>query len=163
MARRRGLSVRLQLTLSYAAVVVVTGGLLLLVVRVFLLRYVPDPPRFRGSQFLVGPTRHDLVEAFMPRAEQAMVVLLVFGLVGGWLLAGLAGFAGRARIEVISTTTHGACVAVTSGDRLALPIIDYEFAGPDEVGEEYRKLRGTFRETFSPDLPGGLNVGRQLL
>ena len=88
MARRRGLSVRLQLTLSYAAVVVVTGGLLLLVVRVFLLRYVPDPPRFRGSQFLVGPTRHDLVEAFMPRAEQAMVVLLVFGLVGGWLLAG---------------------------------------------------------------------------
>jgi sugar (pentulose or hexulose) kinase len=79
-----------------------------------------------------------------------------------WLLATLADFAGRAHVEVISTTTHGACVAVTAGDRLALPIIDYEFAGPDAVAEEYRRLRGDFRETFSPDLPGGLNVGRQL-
>jgi sugar (pentulose or hexulose) kinase len=83
-------------------------------------------------------------------------------LLWGWLLAGLTEFARQARVGVISTTTHGACVAVTSGDRLALPIIDYEFAGPDEAGDEYRKLRGTFRETFSPDLPGGLNVGRQL-
>jgi sugar (pentulose or hexulose) kinase len=83
-------------------------------------------------------------------------------LLWGWLLAGLTEFARQARIGVISTTTHGACVAVTSGDRLALPIIDYEFTGPDEVGDEYGKLRGDFRETFSPDLPGGLNVGRQL-
>jgi sugar (pentulose or hexulose) kinase len=79
-----------------------------------------------------------------------------------WLLAGLAEFTRQARVGVISTTTHGACVAVIAGDRLALPIIDYEFAGPDEVGDEYRKIRGDFRETFSPDLPGGLNVGRQL-
>lgn len=79
-----------------------------------------------------------------------------------WLIANLADFARERRIGVISTTTHGACVAVTAGDDLALPVIDYEFAGPDEVAEEYRKLRGDFRETFSPDLPGGLNVGRQL-
>jgi sugar (pentulose or hexulose) kinase len=79
-----------------------------------------------------------------------------------WLTANLAAFAREARIGVISTTTHGACVALTAGDALALPIIDYEFAGPDQVANEYRKLRGGFRETFSPDLPGGLNVGRQL-
>ncbi|MBN9011415.1 MAG: hypothetical protein J0H63_15350, partial [Rhizobiales bacterium] len=79
-----------------------------------------------------------------------------------WLIANLAEFGRQARIEVISTTTHGACIALTAGDDLALPIIDYEFAGPDEVSDEYRKLRGDFRETFSPDLPGGLNVGRQL-
>ena len=40
--RRPGMSVRLKLTLSYAAVIVVTGILLLAVVWVFLLRYVPD-------------------------------------------------------------------------------------------------------------------------
>ena len=34
------------------------------------------------------PTRSDLLEAFAPRAGQAFAVLLVLGLVGGWLLAG---------------------------------------------------------------------------
>lgn len=80
-----------------------------------------------------------------------------------WLLATLGEFSRKAQIEVISTTTHGACVALmTADDGLALPIIDYEDAGPDEVAETYRRQRGDFRETFSPDLPGGLNVGRQL-
>jgi len=79
-----------------------------------------------------------------------------------WLIDGLAEFGRDARITVISTTTHGACFAVTAGDRLALPILDYEFAGPDTVAEAYGKVRGDFAETLSPDLPGGLNTGRQL-
>ena len=45
MKRRPGLSARLKLTLSYAGFVVLAGALLLAVVWVFLLRYVPDPPR----------------------------------------------------------------------------------------------------------------------
>ncbi|MFW5471748.1 sensor histidine kinase [Knoellia sp. CPCC 206450] len=86
MDRRPGTSVRLRLTLSYAGFLITAGGLLLATVWVFLLRYVPDGGRPGPGPF--SPSRSDLVEAFMPRAAQAMVFLLVFGLVGGWFLAG---------------------------------------------------------------------------
>lgn len=84
MARRPGLSVRLRLTLSYAGFLAVAGALLLAVVWAFLLRYVPD-----NSQGLLGisPNRYLLVHTFAPAAAAAMAFLLVFGLVGGWLLA----------------------------------------------------------------------------
>src|SRR5688572_13638420 len=65
------------------------SALLLAVVWVFLLRYVPDgairPP---GRLVLTGPDRSDLWDAFAPKAAAALAFLLVFGLVGGWLLAG---------------------------------------------------------------------------
>ncbi len=85
MDRAPGLSVRLRLTLSYAAFLTVAGALLLAVVWVFLLRYVPE--------VLVGPgphtpTRSDLVRAFAPKAAIMLAFLLLFGLLGGWLLAG---------------------------------------------------------------------------
>jgi two-component system sensor histidine kinase VanS len=90
--RRPGLSVRLKLTLSYAGFLMVAGVLLLAVVWVFLLRYVPDiadramPP---GREVLItGPTRSALLDAFVPKAAIALGFLLVFGLVGGWVLAG---------------------------------------------------------------------------
>ncbi len=79
-----------------------------------------------------------------------------------FLFDGLAAFARNAAIEVISTTTHGAAVALVDGEGLVLPILDYEHPGPDAVAQAYRSLRGDFWETFSPDLPAGLNVGRQL-
>jgi two-component system, OmpR family, sensor histidine kinase VanS len=80
--RAPGLSVRLKLTLSYAGFLMIAGALLLAVVWVFLLRYVPD----RAVMF--GPNRSDLQRAFVPKATIALAFLLVFGLVGGWLLAG---------------------------------------------------------------------------
>ncbi|MFE0652009.1 sensor histidine kinase [Streptomyces sp. NPDC059534] len=85
MRRRPGLSVRLRLTLSYAGFLAVAGALLMAVVWGFLLRYVPD-----NSQGLLGvsPNRYLLVRTFAPAAAAAMVFLLVFGLVGGWFLAG---------------------------------------------------------------------------
>ena len=86
MARAPGLSVRLRLTLSYAGFLMVAGTLLLATVWVFLLRYVPDRARFGPGP--PSPTRTDLLEAFAPRAAQALVFLLLFGLVGGWFLAG---------------------------------------------------------------------------
>ncbi|MFI2708136.1 sensor histidine kinase, partial [Nocardioides sp. CER28] len=86
MARPPGLSVRLKLTLSYAGFLMIAGALLLAVVWVFLLRYVPDGVLVtRGP---ASPNRTDLQRAFTPRAVQAMAFLLVFGLVGGWILAG---------------------------------------------------------------------------
>jgi two-component system sensor histidine kinase VanS len=86
--RAPGLSVRLKLTLSYAAFLMVAGALLLAVVWVFLLRYVPEPTVLFDPPGPIGPTRSDLVDAFAPKAAIALACLLVFGLVGGWLLAG---------------------------------------------------------------------------
>jgi two-component system, OmpR family, sensor histidine kinase VanS len=85
--RARGLSVRLKLTLSYAGFLMLAGALLLAVVWVFLLRYVPDGEVVRAPGGF-GPTRSDLLDAFTPKAAIALASLLVFGLVGGWLLAG---------------------------------------------------------------------------
>jgi two-component system, OmpR family, sensor histidine kinase VanS len=85
MDRAPGLSVRLKLTLSYAGFLMLAGALLLATVWVFLLRYVPDGG-FIGPG--IGPSRSDLVDAFAPRAVAVLAFLLVFGLVGGWLLAG---------------------------------------------------------------------------
>lgn len=84
--RKPGLSVRLRLTISYAGFLMVAGALLLAVVWVFLLRYVP--PDAIVADGGIRPGRSDLIEAFTPRALQALVFLLAFGLVGGWLLAG---------------------------------------------------------------------------
>jgi len=86
MPRRRGLSVRLKLTLSYAGIVVVSGLLLLGAVALYLLRYVPDV-QIPVVEFFV-PNRSDLIRAFVPVAAMVMVALLAIGLGGGWLLAG---------------------------------------------------------------------------
>ncbi|KAA6224519.1 HAMP domain-containing protein [Streptomyces albofaciens JCM 4342] len=90
MDRRRGLSVRLKLTLSYAGFLVIAGALLLAAVWAFLLRgrsrslNVPDPSDFlrvfRPNNF--GPV------VFVPAGIMVLAFLLVFGLVGGWILAG---------------------------------------------------------------------------
>jgi two-component system sensor histidine kinase VanS len=83
--RAPGLSVRLKLTLSYAGFLMVAGALLLAAVWVFLLRYVPDRAIIAAG-FI--PNRSDLLDAFAPRAAAVLAFLLVFGLVGGWILAG---------------------------------------------------------------------------
>ncbi len=93
MARARGASVRLRLTLSYAGFLLLAGGLLLAVVWVFLLRYVPDTVfltsgRPGDAPGMFVPNRSDLQRAFAPRAAAALAVLLVLGLAGGWVLAG---------------------------------------------------------------------------
>jgi two-component system, OmpR family, sensor histidine kinase VanS len=87
--RAPGLSARLKLTLSYAGFLMLAGVLLLAVVWVFLLRYVPDHEVLRGpGGFIPGPTRSDLQDAFAPKAAIMLAFLLVFALLGGWLLAG---------------------------------------------------------------------------
>ena len=85
MDRDPGLSVRLKLTLSYAGFLMVAGALLLAVVWVFLLRYVPDGVLI-AQRFI--PNRSDLLRAFAPKAAEMLAFLLVFGLAGGWILAG---------------------------------------------------------------------------
>jgi sugar (pentulose or hexulose) kinase len=66
-------------------------------------------------------------------------------------------------LDAISVTTHGASAALIDADgELALPVLDYEFAGPDELRAEYDRARPDFAESYTPRLPGGLNVGAQL-
>jgi sugar (pentulose or hexulose) kinase len=57
---------------------------------------------------------------------------------------------------------HGAAAVLVdhSGEVLAAP--DYEDPCFDEVSAEYRPLRDSYSLTFSPSLPLGLNLGRQL-
>ena len=82
MDRAPGLSVRLKLTLSYAGFLMLAGVLLLAAGWVFLnhVRHV--------GLILEPGYRLAVLRAFAPIAAVVMAFLLVFGLVGGWLLAG---------------------------------------------------------------------------
>src|SRR3954452_24394192 len=82
MDRPRGLSVRLKLTLSYAGFLMLAGAVLLAAGYFSLSRGVHP-----GVIFVVR-SHADLLRAFAPTAALVMAFLLVFGLLGGWLLAG---------------------------------------------------------------------------
>jgi two-component system sensor histidine kinase VanS len=82
------LSARLKLTLSYAGFLMLAGAMLLAAVWLFLLRYVPDRMLISTPTLGVFPIRSNLLHVFAPRAAAVMVFLLVFGLLGGWVLAG---------------------------------------------------------------------------
>jgi two-component system, OmpR family, sensor histidine kinase VanS len=94
--RAPGLSVRLKLTLSYAGFLMLAGALMLAAAWLagqpgqsddFLLRYVPDD--VISTLGALVPGNHSfLLRAFAPAAAIVLAFLLVFGLVGGWLLAG---------------------------------------------------------------------------
>ncbi|MEV6550913.1 HAMP domain-containing sensor histidine kinase [Streptomyces sp. NPDC051597] len=111
MNRAPGMSVRLKLTLSYAGFLMLAGVMLLAAVWVFLLRYVPNRamlinPDDRPTNG-VFPIRSALLEVFAPRAAAVLGFLLVFGLLGGWLLAGRM-LAPLTRItEATRAATHG--------------------------------------------------------
>ncbi len=89
MDRAPGLSVRLKLTLSYAGFLMLAGVLMLAAVWVVVLRYMPD-----GVLSHMHPSwwflfdRSDPLHGFGSVAAIVLAFLLVFGLLGGWLLAG---------------------------------------------------------------------------
>jgi two-component system, OmpR family, sensor histidine kinase VanS len=83
--RAPGLSVRLKLTLSYAGFLMLAGALLLAAVWVFLLRDVPEVVATAPGGPLI---RSELLRTFAPAAATVLAFLLVFGLLGGWILAG---------------------------------------------------------------------------
>src|SRR3954451_15441028 len=82
MDRQPGLSARLKRTLSYAGFLMLAGVVLLAVGYASLSRGVHP-----GVIFLVR-SHADLLRDFAPTAAIVLAFLLVFGLVGGWLLAG---------------------------------------------------------------------------
>jgi len=86
--RERGLSIRLRLTLSYAAFVVVVG-IAFVVVGFLLLRFVPDDNIVISDGGAAAPNRGDLLEVFVRYTVAALLVLAVIGLAGGWVVAGI--------------------------------------------------------------------------
>jgi two-component system sensor histidine kinase VanS len=105
MARAPGLSVRLKLTLSYAGFLMLAGAVLLVAGYFSLSRGVHP-----GVIFMVR-SHADLLHDFAPIAAVVMAFLLVFGLLGGWLLAGrmlapLTRVTDAARLAADGSLTH---------------------------------------------------------
>ncbi|MCY1145668.1 HAMP domain-containing sensor histidine kinase [Actinoplanes sp. Pm04-4] len=108
------MSARVKLTLSYAGFLMVAGVLLLATVWLFLLRYVPDQALLIRADHPAGavfPVRSNLLHVFAPRAAAVLAFLLVFGLIGGWILAGrmlapLKQITGAARTAGSGSLSH---------------------------------------------------------
>ncbi len=105
MDRAPGLSVRLKLTLSYAGFLMLAGAVLLSAGYFSLSRGVHP-----GVIFIVR-SHADLLRYFAPIAAIVMAFLLVFGLLGGWFLAGrmlapLTGITNATRIAATGSLAH---------------------------------------------------------
>jgi two-component system sensor histidine kinase VanS len=119
------LSVRLKLTLSYAGFLVLAGASLL-ALWALLLRYFPHAPIVRATRPGIGgallPGRSPDQQAFGEAAAIALAFLLVFGLAGGWILAGRM-LAPLARITDATRTAANGSLA----HRIRLPGRSDEF------------------------------------
>jgi two-component system, OmpR family, sensor histidine kinase VanS len=123
MDRPPGLSVRLKLTLSYAGFLMLAGVVVFTVVWLFLR----VPTSRAKSNF--APGSFVLLRDFIPAAAIGLASLLVFGLLGGWILAGrmlapLARITDAARTAATGSLSH----------RIRLP----------GRGDEFRELADAF-------------------
>jgi two-component system sensor histidine kinase VanS len=135
--RAPGFSVRLKLTLSYAGFLMLAGVLLLAAAWLagryrqsfdLLLRYVPDGLISTTGRLVPGNSSF-LLRAIAPAAAIVLAFLLVFGLLGGWLLAGrmlapLARITDATRMAATGSLAH----------RIRLP----------GRNDEFRELADTF-------------------
>jgi len=127
VARAPGPSVRLKLTLSYAGFLIVAGGVVLVSVGLYVLYGLP-----RGSFLIRGDVlvnRAEIVRTFLPIALLVFAFLLVFGLAGGWILAGRM-LAPLARISRAAQTASSGSLS----HRIAL----------EGRQDEFRELADTF-------------------
>ena len=80
-----------------------------------------------------------------------------------FLIASLKAVTRQLRVDAIIVTAHGAsAVLLNQAGGLAMPMLDYEHTGPDDLADDYDRIRPDFSETGSPRLPMGLNVGAQI-
>jgi two-component system sensor histidine kinase VanS len=117
--RAPGPSVRLKLTLSYAGFLMLAGVLMLAAAWLAgqpgqsfdsLLRHVPDSV-ISAIGGLVPGNNSFLLRAFAPAAAIVLAFLLVFGLLGGWFLAGrmlapLTRITGATRMAASGSLSH---------------------------------------------------------
>lgn len=80
-----------------------------------------------------------------------------------FFLKSLAAFVNEPGFDAISITTHGAAAVLVADDgTLAMPVLDYELDYPAEIRAAYAAIKPDFKDTFSPPLSLGLNLGAQL-
>jgi sugar (pentulose or hexulose) kinase len=79
-----------------------------------------------------------------------------------WMLESIHRLTKSYTIDAIVPTTHGSTAALVAGQELLLPIPDYEAEIPAEIENAFQAISPPFTETYSPDLPAGLNLGKQL-
>ncbi len=111
------------------------------------------------------PSRSESVVRRLPNAVRGDGPYPHYDVEALWafVLDALAELNREAPIDALCVTTHGASAALVGADgELALPVLDYEFVGPDELAAEYDAARPAFTESFTPRLPAGLNLGAQL-
>jgi two-component system sensor histidine kinase VanS len=121
--RPPGLSVRLKLTLSYAGFLMLAGVVLFTVVWLFL-----RVPTIRAKSNF-APGSFVLLRDFIPATAIVLASLLVFGLLGGWILAGRM-------LAPLTRITDAARTAATGSlsHRIRLP----------GRGDEFRELADVF-------------------
>jgi sugar (pentulose or hexulose) kinase len=79
-----------------------------------------------------------------------------------WMLAAMKVFSSQAQVGAIVPVTHGATAALVDDEGLVLPVLDYEYELPASQQAHYAVQRPPYSATYSPQLPAGLNLGRQL-
>ncbi|GAB2483159.1 sensor histidine kinase [Nocardiopsis aegyptia] len=126
MGRPPGLSVRLKLTLSYAGFLMGAGLLLVAAVWVFVLRDLQVVSSRPGD---FTPIQAIILRSYIPATAAVLAFLLVFGLAGGWILAGRM----LAPLDRITDAARRASTGSLS-HRIRLP----------GRGDEFRELADTF-------------------
>lgn len=86
---RPRLTVRLRLTLSYAALLVVAGAVVAVIIYA-VMRFVPNYPLTAANprDELPVPTRAEILDTIVTLSAYALGLLAVIGMAGGWIIAG---------------------------------------------------------------------------
>ena len=79
-----------------------------------------------------------------------------------WLLAAMAEAPEKGRIGAIVPVAHGCGAVPLDASQAPLPAMDYEEEAVEQVKADYDRERDPFAMTLTPDLPLGLNLGRQI-
>lgn len=79
-----------------------------------------------------------------------------------WLIEAMARTPDKARIGAIVPVGHGCGAVPVDAAGEMLPPVDYEEPEVESIRKAYDAERDPFALTFTPDLPLGLNLGRQI-
>ena len=107
--------------------------------------------------------RHACATMETPASTHEGVPTLDVEAIEAWLIVQLKEAVRHFDIKAVIPVTHGAAFVVVdeAGNRRA-PVIDYEAPVPEEISRAYDRERPDFAQSGSPNLPLGLNLGRQI-
>jgi len=112
------------------------------------------------SKILVADPRGNLLEEVSTETSSSGTCLDAEG-IWIWMLQALRQLTLKHAISAVFPVAHGAAAALIDDRGLVRPILDYE-TDLSEIDAAYNRLRSDFQASHSPNLPHGLNLGRQL-